>query len=85
MENELTLSSLLLIHYTSQKHLQPWLLRILFSQMRGAQHLAKQSSVDDSASVPAGEHVPSTLTEAQVLSVYIIYYYTQEISWSEST
>lgn len=85
MENELTLSSLLLIHYTSQKHLQPWLLRILFSQLRGAQHLAKWSSVNGSASVPAGEHVPSTLTEAQVLSVYIIYHYTQEISWSEST
>lgn len=47
--------------------------------MKGARHLAKWSSVDDSASVPAGEHVPSTLTEAQVLSLCIIYYYPREI------
>lgn len=47
--------------------------------MKGAQHPAKRSSVDDSASVPVGEHVPSTLTEAQVSSVCITYDYTQEI------
>lgn len=47
--------------------------------MKGAQHLAKRSSVDDSGSVPASERVPSTPTEAQVLSVCITYYYTEEI------
>lgn len=47
--------------------------------MKGARHLAKRSSVDDRASVPAGERGPSTRTEAQVLGVCTTYYYTQEI------
>lgn len=50
-----------------------------FSQMKGAWHLAKWSSVDDSVSVLAGEHMPSTLTDTEVLSACITYYYTQEI------
>lgn len=51
--------------------------KILFSQMNGAWHLAKWSSVDDRAPVPAGEHEPPTPREA--LGVWINYYYTQEI------
>lgn len=47
--------------------------------MKGAWHLAKWSSVDDSVSVLAGEHMPSTLTDTEVLSACITYYYTQEI------
>lgn len=47
--------------------------------MKGACHLAKWHSVDDRAPVPAGKHVPHSLREAQVLGLWINYYYTQEI------
>lgn len=74
MENELTLSFLLLIRYTSQRQLQMSLLRILSSRMKGARHLALWM-----IALLCQQMITCPLWEAQVLSVYMTCSYTQEI------